>query len=202
MNLNQRIQHPEHFGLGTKTAPILSEVDQRRLQGVPSTEETQDGQEERPQKEKAPEITKTDNDQGEGTSTRILGLLDQETLRRVLHGDLEKEIRIDDELSTLIEKVEMTTTETMTKAAQTTEAYVRGGGPADENPMRPSSAIASEVRTLQGQNLYGQGNLARTDNVRTPQRTFGNRNSRGGPPGGDLPRRDPPGGGPPEGNPS
>ena len=106
-----------------------------------------------------------DDDQGEGTSTRILGLLNQETLKRVLHGDLDKETCIDDELSTLIEKVEMTTTETITEAAQTTEAYVRGGGPADENPMRPSSAIASEVRTLQGQNLYRQGNLIRTDNI-------------------------------------
>ena len=91
-DLNQRIQHPEHFGLGTKTAPILLEVDQRRLQGVPSTEETQDGQEERPQKGKAPGITEADDDQGEGTSTRVLGLLDQETLKRVLHRDLEKEI--------------------------------------------------------------------------------------------------------------
>ena len=126
-NSNQKIQHPEEFGLGTKTTPILSEVDQRHLQGVPSTEETQVGQEERLQKEKAPEITEADNDQGEGTSTRILGLLDQETLRRVLHGDLEKESRIEDELSTLIEKVEMTTTKTMIETAQTTEAYVRGG---------------------------------------------------------------------------
>ena len=161
-------------GATIETTPILLEVDQRRLQGVPSTEETQDGQEERPQKEEAPGITEADDDQEEGTSTRILGLLDQETLRRVLHGDLEKENRIEDELSTLIEKVEMTTTETMTEAAQTTEAYVRGGGPTEENPMRPSSAIASEVRTLQGQNLYRQGSLTRTDNVRTPQRTFRN----------------------------
>ena len=115
-----------------------------------------------------------DDDQGEGTSTRILGLLDQVTLKRVLHGDLEKESRIEDELSTLIEKVEMTTTETIIEAAQTTEAYVRERGPVDENPMRPSFAIASEVRTLQGQNLYGQGNLIRTDNVQTPRRTFGN----------------------------
>ena len=85
-------------------------------------------------------------------------------------------------------------------AQQTTEAHIRGGGPADANPMRPSSTIASEVRTLQGQNLYGQGNLPRTDNVRSPQRTFGNRNPRGGPPGGDPPRRDPAGGRPPGGN--
>ena len=98
----------------------------------------------------------------------------------------------------------MTTTETMTEAAQTTEAYVRGGGPAEENPMRPSSAIASEVRTLQGQNLYGQGNTTRTDNTRPAPRAFGDRNSGGGPPGGGPPgrasRRDPPGGSPPGGN--
>ena len=110
-----------------------------------------------------------DNDQGKGTSTRILELLNQETLKRVLHEDLKKENCIDDELSTLIEKVEMTTTETMTEATQTTEAYVRGEGPTDENPMRPSSAIASEVRTLQGQNFYEQGNLTRADNVWSPQ---------------------------------
>ena len=60
----------------------------------------------------------------------------------------------------------MTITETMTEATQrTTEAYLRGGGPVEENPMRPSCAIASEVRTLQGQNLYGQGNTTRTDNT-------------------------------------
>ena len=60
---------------------------------------------------------KANDDQEEGTSIRILGLLDQETLKRVLHRDLEEETRIDDELSTLIEKVEMTTTKTMTEAA-------------------------------------------------------------------------------------
>ena len=87
--------------MGTKATPILSEVDQRHLQGVLSTEETQDGQEERPEKGKAPGITEADDDQGEGTSTRILGLLDQETLKRVLHGDLDKKIHIDDELSML-----------------------------------------------------------------------------------------------------
>ena len=99
----------------------------------------------------------------------------------------------------------MTTTATMTKAAQqAAEAYIRGGGPIDENPMRPSSAIASEVRTLQGQNLYSQGNLTRTDNVQSAQRTFESRNPGGGPPEGGppgrAPRRDPPGGSPPGGN--
>ena len=47
-NKNQRITRPEQFGLGTKEAPILSEEDQKRLQGVPSIEETYDGQEEGP----------------------------------------------------------------------------------------------------------------------------------------------------------
>ena len=60
----------------------------------------------------------------------------------------------------------MTTTEVTTEVAQqVTEVHIRGGGPTDANLMRPSSAIASEVRTLQGQNLYGQGNLLRVNNV-------------------------------------
>ena len=172
MNLSQRIRHPKEFGLGTKAAPILSEVDQRRLQGVPSIEETHDGWEE------GPSTRLKDEDQPIGDTWT------------------------DDELSTLIERVEMTTTEVATETAQQiAEAHIRGGGPADENPMQPSPAIASEVRTLQGQNLYGQGNLTRTDNIWSPQQTFGNRNPRGGPPGGDPPRRNPPeGGGLPGGN--
>ena len=205
MNSSQRIRHPEQFRLGTKTTPILLEVDQKHLQGVPSTEETQDGQEERLNTGKAPEIAKADDDQEEGTSTRILSFLDQETLKRVLHRDLEEDTCINNELSTLIEKVEMTTTATVTKAAQqTAEAYIREGGPIDENPMRPLSAITSKVRTLQGQNLYSQGSLTRTDNVQLPQRTFGSRNPGGGPPEGGppgrAPRRDLPGGSPPKGN--
>ena len=60
-NKNQKITHPEQFGLGTKEAPILSEEDQKRLQGVPSIEETHDGQE-------------------EGPSTRRGGFLDQEVI--------------------------------------------------------------------------------------------------------------------------
>ena len=97
--------------------PILSEEDQRCLQGVSRTEGTHDGQEERPNTGKAPESTEAYNDQKEGTSTRILGFLDQETFRRVLYGDIEEDTYIDNELSTLIEKVEMTTTTTMTEAA-------------------------------------------------------------------------------------
>ena len=123
-NANQRIAHPEQFGLGTKETPALSEEDQRRLQGVPSTEETHNGQEERLNTRKAPEIKEAYNDQKEGSSTRILGFLDQETFKRVLHRDVEEDTHIDDELSTLIKKVEMTTTATMTEAAQqTAEAY-------------------------------------------------------------------------------
>ena len=72
-------------------------------------------------------------------------MLDQETLKRVLHGDLEKEIHIEDKLFTPIEKVEMTTTKTMTEAAQTTEAYVRGGGPADENLLSPQRDLKYNV---------------------------------------------------------
>ena len=53
--------HPEQFGLGTKKAPILSEEDQKCLQGVPSIEEIRDGQE-------------------EGPSTRKGGFLDQEVI--------------------------------------------------------------------------------------------------------------------------
>ena len=195
-NSSQRIEHLEQCGLGTKTAPILSEVDQKRLQGVPSIEETHDGQE-------------------EGLSTRIGGLLDQEAFNQILHGNTKDQpvgdTHTNNELSTLIGKVKMTTTETMTKATQQlVKAHIRGGGPIDENPIRPSPAIVSEVRTLQGQNLYSQGNLTRTDNVRSPQRTFRSRNpggepSKGGPPRGGpperAPRRDPPGGDPPGGEP-
>ena len=91
----------------------------------------------------------------------------------------------------------MTTTETTTEIAQqTAEAYIRGEGLADENLMRPSLATTSKVRTLQEQNLYGQGNLTRIDNVWSPQRTFGSRNPGGGPSRGGLPE-----GGPPEGAP-
>ena len=90
-NKNQRITHPEQFGLGTKEAPILSEKDQRRLQGVPSIEKTHDGQE-------------------EGPSTRTGGFLDQEVIDRLLEvGDQPiGSAQDDDKLSNLIGKVEMT----------------------------------------------------------------------------------------------
>ena len=70
-----------------------------------------------------------------------------------------RDTQLDDDLSTLI-GAKMTTTETATATMtqQTVEALMRGGGPVQEdNPMRPSAAIADEVRNLQGQNLYGQG---------------------------------------------
>ena len=187
-NANQKITRPEPFGLGTKEAPILSEEDQKHLQGVPSIEETHNGQE-------------------EGPSTRRGGFLDQEVIDQLLEaGDQAVgSAQDDDELSNLIGKVEMTTTKTMTEIAQrTTKAYLKGGEPVEENPMRPSSAIASEVRTLQGQNLYGQGNMMRTDSTRPAPRAFGNRSSGGGPPRGGppgrAPRRDPLRGSPPGGN--
>ena len=47
-NPMQRIKHSETFELGTKAAPILSDKDQRCLKGVPSIEETNDGQEKEP----------------------------------------------------------------------------------------------------------------------------------------------------------
>ena len=133
--------------------------------------------------------------------------MDQEVIDQLLEAGDQPigSAQDNDELSNLIGKVEMTTTETITESAQrTTEVYLRGGGPVEKNPMRPSSAIASKVRTLQGQNLYGQGNMTRTNSIQPAPRAFGNRNFGGGPPGGGplgrAPRRDPPGGSPPGGN--
>ena len=92
--------------MGTKAAPILSEADQKRLQGVPSIEETHDG------REKGPSTRLKDKDQPIGDT------------------------QTNDKLSTLIKKVEMTTTKAMTETAQQiAEAHIRGGGPVDENPM-------------------------------------------------------------------
>ena len=100
----------------------------------------------------------------------------------------------------------MTTTKTMMVAMQQiVEVHIKGRGPANKNPMRPSPTITNKVRILQGQNLYSQGNITRTDNVQSPQRTFGSRNTGGGPPGreppGRMPRREPPGGDPLGGRP-
>lgn len=107
--------------MGTKAAPILSKADQKCLQGVSSTEETNDGQE-------------------EGPSTRGSGFLNQEIFDQILNRETEDQLigdaRTNNELSTLIEKVKMAATETMTEATQyIVEAYIREGGPANENPM-------------------------------------------------------------------
>ena len=193
-NLSQKIEHPEQLGLGTKTTPILSETDQRCLQGVPRIEETNEGQEEGPrtQSQEDPEAEESDCGQEKEPSMKILGLLDQETFRRVLYGDVEEDTRIDEELSMLIEKVEVTTTETMSKATQTTKAHDRREGSAGVNPIRPANTIANQVRTLQGQNLYEQRGTPRPDHTRLPQRTFGNRHQGHGPPEGNPPARGPP----------
>ena len=170
-NLSRKIEHPEQLGLGTKTTPIPAEVDQRRLQGVPRIEETNKGQKEGPstQLQEDPEAEETNSGQEREPSTRILGFLDQETFRRVLHGNVEEDARIDEELSTLIEKVEVTTTKMMSEATQTTKAHDRGGGSASANPMRPAGTIADQVRTLQGQNLYGQRGTPGPDHTCPPQ---------------------------------
>ena len=193
-NSSRRIEHPEQLGLGTKMTPILSEVDQSRLQKVPRIEETNEGQEDGPstQLREDPEAEETSSGQGGELSTRILGLLDQETLGRVLHGNVEEDTHIDEELSTLIEKVEVTTTDTISKATLITKAHDRRGGSASTNPMRPTSTIADQVRTLQGQDLYRQRGTPRPDHAHPPRRTFGNRRQNNGPPGGNPPVRDPP----------
>lgn len=70
---------------------------------------------------------------------------------------------------------------------QIVEAHIKKGGPANENPMRPSTAIADQVKTLQGQNLYSRGETLRPDNACPLQKAFGNRNQGRGPPrGGPL----------------
>ena len=104
----------------------------------------------------------------------------------------------------------MTTTETATMTQHTVEALLRGGGLVQEdNSMRPSAAIADEVRNLQGQNLYRQGGDEPPDNFRPLAWTF--RMGRcagggGGPPGGGRRPDGPPGlpgglpGRPPGGN--
>ena len=105
-NLTQRIKHPEAFGLGTKAAPILSEEDQKCLKEVPSIEQTSNGQEEGPSMQRKrlgnldPEVINQILSQG-GTATNDLPLGDAHT---------------NDELLTLIGRVQMTTTETMTEA--------------------------------------------------------------------------------------
>ena len=162
------------------TKPILFKEDHKRI-------------------EKAPAIDKTSDGHKAGPSRRTIVQEDSEDAEDQPIGDA----KIDDDLSTLI-GAKMTTTETTTATMtqQMVEALIRGGGPAQEdNPMRPSAAIADEVRNLQGQNLYGQGGGDPPDDFRPPARTFGMGRrpggGGGGPPGGG--RRGPPGG-PPGGN--
>ena len=185
-NISKKIAKPELLGLGTKAKPILKEEDRRRIEGVPAIEETNDGYE-------------------AGPSRRTIVQEDTEDVEDQPIGDAQ----LDDDLSTLI-GAKMTTTETTTATMtqQTVEALMRGGGPVQEdNPMRPSAAIADEVRNLQGQNLYGQGGGEPPDDFRPPARTFGTGRrpgGGGGPPGGGrrpggLPGS--PGGGPPGGPP-
>ena len=92
----------------------------------------------------------------------------------------------------------MTTTETATMTQHTVEALLRGGGPAQEdNPMRPSAAIADKVCNLQGKNLYRQGGGKLPDDFQPPTQTFGTNQCAGG--GGGPPPGPP--GGPPDGLP-
>ena len=133
-NISKRIEKPELLGLGTKAKLILQEEDRKQIKKVPVVEETSDGHEARPSR---PTIVQEDLEDAE----------DQPI------GDA----KIDNGLSTLI-GAQMTTMETATMTQHTIEALLRGGGPVQEdNLMRPSAAIADEVRNLQGQNLYRQG---------------------------------------------
>ena len=100
-------------------------------------------------------IDKTSDRHEAGPSRQTIVQEDTEDAEDQPIGDAQ----LDDDLSTLI-GAKMTTTETATATMtqQTVEALMRGGGPVQEdNPMRPSAAIAEEVQNLQGQNLYGQG---------------------------------------------
>ena len=166
--------------------PILQEEDRKRIEKVPAIDETSDGHEARPSR-----CTIVQEDFDDDQDQPI--------------GDA----KIDDDLSMLI-GARMTTTETATMTQYTVEALLRGGGPVQEdNPMRPSAAIAEEVRNLQEQNLYGQGGGEPPDDFRPPARTFGtgrHAGGGGGPSGGGRRPGGPPGspggplGGPPEGN--
>ena len=151
-NQTNHIEKPELLGLGTKSKPALQEEDRKRIEKVPAIDETSDGHEAGPSRQT---IVQEDT---EDTEDQPIG-----------------DAQLDDDLSTLI-GAKMTTTETATATMthQTLEALIRGGGPVQEdNPMRPSAAIADEVRNLQGQNLYGQGGGEPPDDFRPPARTFG-----------------------------
>ena len=102
--------------------PILQEEDRKRIEKVPVIDETSDGH-------KA------------GSSQRTIVQEDFDDDEDQPIGDA----KIDDDLSMLI-GTQMTTTETATMTQHTVEALLRGGGPVQEdNPMRPSAAIADEV---------------------------------------------------------
>ena len=186
-NQTNRIDKPELLGLGTKSKPALQEEDRKRIEKVPTIDETSDGHKAGPSRRTIVQEEPED----EGAEDQPIG-----------------DTQLDDDLSTLI-GAKMTTTETTTATMtqQTLEALIRGGGPVQEdNPMRPSAAIADEVRNLQGQNLYGQGGGEPPDDFRPPAQTFGTgrRPGGGGPPGGGRRPGGPPGspgGGPPGGPP-
>ena len=151
MNISNKIEKPELLGLGTKAKPILFEEDRKRIEKVPTIDETSDGHEAGPSRRT---IVREDSEDAE----------DQPI----------EDAKIDDDLSTLI-GAQMTTTETATATMtqQTVKALMRGGGPVQEdNPMRPSAAIADEVRDLKGQNLYGQGGGDPPDDFRPSAQTF------------------------------
>ena len=184
-NITKRIEKPELLGLGTKSRPILQEEDCKRIEKAPVVNETSDGHKAGPS---------------------------QQTIVREESGDAEDQpigdTKIDNNLSTLI-GTQMTTTETTTMMQHTVEALLRGGPAQEDNPMRPSAAIAEEVHNLQGQNLYGQGGGEPPDDFQPPTQTFGASchpgGGGGGPPGGGCPGGPPgpPGGplnGPPENN--
>ena len=146
-SISKKIEKLELLGLGTKAKPILLEEDRKRIDKVPAINETSDRHKARPSRHT---IVQEDSKDAE----------DQPI------GDA----KIDDDLSTLI-GAQMTTTETATATMtqQIVEALMRGGGPVQEdNPMRPSAAIADEVRNLQGQNLYRQGGGEPPDDFRPP----------------------------------
>ena len=110
--------------LGTKAKPILQEEDHKRIEKVLAIDETSDGHRAGPSRRP---IVQEEPEDGE----------DQPI------GDT----KTDDNLSTLI-SAKMTTIETTTATMtqQMVEALMRGGGPVQEdNPMRPSAAIADEV---------------------------------------------------------
>ena len=113
-NVSKKIEKLELLGLGTKAKPILQEEDHKRIEKVPTIDETSDGHRAGPSRHPIVQEEPEDNkDQPIGDA------------------------KIDDDLSTLI-GAKMTTTETATAmmTQQMVEALMRGGGPAQEdNPM-------------------------------------------------------------------